>query len=82
MRELAGKSQQEVAESLGIKPPSLSKMERQQDIQISTLQKIVRALGGELQVLAKLPQGTFEISQFDLAGRRSKRSGRAGLQAG
>lgn len=75
MRELAGKSQQEVAESLGIKAPSLSKMEKQKDIQISTLQKIVNALGGELQVLAKFPKGTFKISQFDSSGRPSKHAG-------
>jgi plasmid maintenance system antidote protein VapI len=68
MRQWAGKSQQEVAESLGIKPPSLSKMERQRDIQLSTLQRIVTALGGKLQVVAKFPKGTFKISQFDLAG--------------
>jgi hypothetical protein len=29
------------------------------------LQKIVRALGGELEVLAKFPKGTVKIDQFD-----------------
>jgi transcriptional regulator with XRE-family HTH domain len=72
LRQLTGKSQQEVADTLGIKAPSLSKMEKQRDIQISTLQKIVEALGGKLEVFAKLPQGTVKIDQFS-ASRRSTR---------
>lgn len=69
VRQMAGKSQQEVAELLGIKQPSLSKLEKQKDMQISTLRKIVNALGGELEVLARFPKGTVRIEQFDTAGR-------------
>ena len=50
VRKLAGKSQRQLAEALGIKQPSLSKLEKQTDMQVSTLQRIVRALGGELEV--------------------------------
>lgn len=64
-RQMAGKSQQEVADLLGIKQPSLSKLEKQKDMQISTLQKIVTALGGELEVLTRFPKGTERIEQFD-----------------
>jgi plasmid maintenance system antidote protein VapI len=80
VRELTGKSQREVAESLGIKQPSLSKLEKQRDIQISTLQKIVKALGGELQVLAKFPKGTVKIDQFDPSHRRPRHQGPGDLQ--
>jgi predicted XRE-type DNA-binding protein len=45
IRERAGKSQRQVAEVLGIKQPSLSKLEKQSDMQISTLRRIVNALG-------------------------------------
>lgn len=65
VRRLNGKSQQELADLLGIKQPSLSKLEKQTDMQISTLQKIVAALGGELEVLARFPKGTVRIDQFD-----------------
>lgn len=64
VRELAGKSQRELAAALGIKQPSLSKLEHQSDMQISTLRKIINALGGELEVLAKFPKGTVKIDQF------------------
>jgi hypothetical protein len=45
-------------------------LEKQSDMQISTLQKIVKALGGELEVLAKFPKGTVKIDQFDPSHRR------------
>ena len=70
VRQLAGKSQEQVAQVLGIKQPSLSKLEKQSDMQISTLRKIVKALGGELEVLARFPKGTVKIDQFDPSPRR------------
>ena len=65
VRKLTGKSQRQVAEALGIKQPSLSKLEKQSDMQISTLRRIVQALGGELEVLARFPKGTVKIEQFE-----------------
>jgi hypothetical protein len=52
---------------LSVAPPprSLSKLEKQSDMQISTLRKIVKALGGELEVLAKFPREPVKIDQFD-----------------
>ena len=70
VRQLTGKSQRQIAEALGIKQPSLSKLEKQADMQISTLQKIVKALGGELEVLARFPKGTVKIDQFDPSHRQ------------
>ena len=71
VRKLSGKSQREVAEALGIRQPSLSKLESQSDMQISTLRRIVTALGGKLDVIARFPKGTIRIDQFDK--RQSKR---------
>jgi transcriptional regulator with XRE-family HTH domain len=80
VRRLAGKSQQEVAQTLGIKQPSLSKLEKQADMQISTLRKIVHALGGELEVLARFPKGTIKIDQFGPAHRKAGHERPAELQ--
>lgn len=74
-RQLTGKTQRQIALALGIKQPSMSKLEKQTDMRISTLQKIVKALGGELEVLAKFPKGTVKIDQFE---HRRGRSGRRG----
>ena len=79
VRQLTGKSQQQVADALGIKQPSLSKLERQADMHISTLQKIVAALGGELEVLAKFPKGIVRIDQFDLPHRGARHPGQGDL---
>jgi transcriptional regulator with XRE-family HTH domain len=73
VRKLAGKSQREVARELGIKQPSLSKLEKQSDMQISTLRRIVAALGGELEVVAKFPKGSVKIDQFEKSARRHGR---------
>ena len=32
---------------------------------VSTLQDFVKAMGGELRIIAKFPEGTVEISQFE-----------------
>lgn len=72
VRNATGKSQSELAKALGIKQPSLSKLERQSDMQISTLGKIVEALGGELEVVARFPSRRVKIAQF---GKRSDTRG-------
>lgn len=64
IRQAAGLTQEELAATLGIKQPSLSRLESQQDMQISTLQRLIHALGGELEIIAHLPRGTVRISQF------------------
>lgn len=65
IRKLSGKSQREVAEALGIKQPSLSKLEKQSDMQLSTLRRIVAALGGHLEVFARFPKGAVKLDQFE-----------------
>jgi transcriptional regulator with XRE-family HTH domain len=65
VRRLTGKTQRELAKTLGIKQPSLSKLESQDDMQLSTLRRIVEALGGELQVLARFPHATVRVKPFD-----------------
>jgi transcriptional regulator with XRE-family HTH domain len=73
IRECTGKSQGEVARALGIKQPSLSKLEKQDDMQISTLRRIVSALGGDLEVIAKFPQGAVRIGPFGTKERGSRK---------
>ncbi len=80
VRQLAGKSQREIAEVLGIKQPSLSKLERQDDMQISTLRKIVSALGGKLEVFARFPKGAVKIDQFESKRRPPRHQGPRNLK--
>jgi transcriptional regulator with XRE-family HTH domain len=73
IRQRAGKSQSDVAKALGIRQPSLSKLEKQHDMQISTLGRIVKVLGGELEVIAKFPKGAVRIGPFGTKARSSRR---------
>jgi transcriptional regulator with XRE-family HTH domain len=64
LRQLSGRTQSDLASALGIKQPTLSRLESQDDMQISTLRRIIEALGGELEIIAKLPSGSVSINQF------------------
>ena len=65
VRLLHGVSQRELADILGIKQPSVSKLEKQRDMKISTLNALVTALGGKLRVSATFPKGEVVLNQFD-----------------
>lgn len=47
--------QTELAAMMGVSQASISKVESGKDIQLSTLQNYVRALGGEVSIIAKMP---------------------------
>ena len=64
IRREAGFTQEEISKALGIKQPSLSKLEAQDDMQISTLQRLIQALGGQLELIAHMPGGDVRIRQF------------------
>jgi hypothetical protein len=40
-------------------------LERRPDMYVSTLQDFVKAMGGELKITAKFPEGAVEITQFE-----------------
>jgi transcriptional regulator with XRE-family HTH domain len=67
IRKSVGLTQEDLAAQLGIKQPTLSKLESQDDIQVSTLRRLIRALGGELELIAHLPGGDIRIRQFSEA---------------
>jgi predicted XRE-type DNA-binding protein len=55
LRKLAARSQAQIAQSLGIKQPSIVKIERQTDLYLSTLRRFVEAAGGTLELRVELP---------------------------
>ncbi len=64
IRHAVGMTQEEVAAVLDVKQSTLSRMESQEDMQISTLNRLIKALGGQLEIIAHLPKGDIRISQF------------------
>ena len=53
MREMVGKNQVDVAAAVETTQSELSRLERRDDFFLSTLKKYVKALGGELEVIAR-----------------------------
>jgi predicted XRE-type DNA-binding protein len=69
LRQARGLSQKMLAELLHVQQPSIAKLEKRTDMYISTLRSHIEAMGGELEVIARFPEGTVKISNFsELAG--------------
>ncbi len=64
IRKQMGLTQVQLAEALNIRQPTLSKIEAQEDMHIGTLNRIIEALGGELELIAHLPGVDVRLSQF------------------
>jgi DNA-binding transcriptional regulator YiaG len=62
LREHREVSQEELAEILQVSQATVSKTERRDDLLLSTLKNFVEALGGRLQLVAKFPSETIELS--------------------
>ena len=65
LRDLLQVTQDDLADRLAISQSNVSRLERREDMLISTLREWVSALGGELQVLAVFPDGAVPLNQFD-----------------
>jgi transcriptional regulator with XRE-family HTH domain len=57
-------TQEQLAEVLHVRQAAISKVERRSDMYISTLRRIIEAMGGELEIRAVLPGGVVRIGQF------------------
>lgn len=64
LRQARGLSQKELAERLQVQQPSIAKLEGRTDMYISTLRNHIRAMGGELEIIARFPEGEVRIGQF------------------
>ena len=57
-------SQEQLADVLDIKQGSVSKLERRTDLYISTLRRYIEAMGGELTLQARFPEGSVTITHL------------------
>jgi predicted transcriptional regulator len=64
MRRARGLSQEALAQRLNVKQPSIAKLEQRTDMYISTLRDHIRALGGELEIIARFPGCDVKITNF------------------
>ena len=63
LRQARQMSQEALAQILGGKRP-VSKLEHRADMYVSTLRSYIGAMGGELEELARFPDGDVRIKQF------------------
>ncbi|MPQ69952.1 MULTISPECIES: XRE family transcriptional regulator [Pseudomonas] len=64
LRQAQQLSQDALAKALHINQAAVSKMERRTDMYISTLRNYIRAMGGELEIIATFPEGQVKIDNF------------------
>jgi transcriptional regulator with XRE-family HTH domain len=75
LRKARKLTQARVAKTLGITQDSVSRLEKRSDLLLSTLRRTVKAMGGDVRIVAEFPDRApvvlFELSE---GGRRRKSS--------
>ncbi len=61
LRKARELTQVELAEKLGMSQAGVAGIESRTDLQLSTLAKYIRAMGGELEMRAVFPEATFNL---------------------
>lgn len=64
LRKAHALAQSTIGELLGMSQPEVSKLEQRSDALISTVRKYVEAMGGQLDIVARFPDGAVKINQF------------------
>lgn len=64
LRRARALTQQDLAESLNVNQPAVSKLEQRTDAYISSLRSYIEAVGGKLKITAEFPEGEVGITNF------------------
>ena len=64
LRQARELSQVKLAQALNVNQAAVSKMEHRTDMYISTLRDYIRAMGGDLDIVARFPDGEVKITNF------------------
>ncbi len=77
LRKARKLTQARVAKVLGVTQDSISRLEKRSDLLLSTLRKTVKAMGGEVRIVAEFPDRRpvvlFELSSSQGERRSSRR---------
>jgi len=71
LREARDLTQEQLARLLHVSQAAVSKMERRADMYITTLQGVIKAMGGRLEIRAVFRNGVVRISQFQDLRKRA-----------
>lgn len=54
-----------MAVNLHTRQSNVSRIEKRTDIYISTLRGVIKAMGGDLEIVVRFPDGNVRINQFE-----------------
>lgn len=81
LRKARKLTQARVAKTLGITQDSVSRLEKRSDLLLSTLRKTVKAMGGDVRILAEFPDRApvllSELSEDDSPRKPSRKRAHA-----
>jgi len=65
LQQSLGATEDEIEAQLNDFSSTISDLENQEDIQISTLSRYIKALGGNLKIVAHFPNEEITLAQFE-----------------
>ena len=68
LRRARALTQKELAETMRVNQPAVSKLEQRTDAYISSLRSYIEAVGGKLKIIAEFPDGEVAITNFSDVG--------------
>jgi DNA-binding transcriptional regulator YiaG len=64
LRQARHLTQQTLSGTLNVGQAAVAKMEKRTDMYVGNLRRFVEAMGGELEVVARFPEGSVKIGNF------------------
>lgn len=64
LRQARELTQETLSETLHVGQAAVAKMEKRTDMYVGNLRRFVEAMGGELDIVARFPEGAVKISNF------------------
>ena len=61
-------TQRDLARTLNVNQPAVSKLEQRTDVYVSSLRSYIEAVGGRLKIVAEFPEGEVAITNFSDVG--------------
>ncbi len=74
LRRARALTQREVAETLRVNQPAVSRLEQRADVYVSSLRSYIEAMGGKLKIVAEFPEGEVAIANFSKVGEEEEDS--------
>ena len=74
LRRARALTQRDLAETLRVNQPAVSKLEQRADVYVSSLRSYIEAVGGKLKIVAEFPEGEVTIANFSDVGEEEEDS--------